>query len=124
MLAGGPILNAQVKLIELSVDQTGIEQCFKTVIEEPLDEKLLLYPNPNDGTFTLKVAPSFAAQIISIEVIDKAGRIIHTEDVPDPTSLKDMRICLKDLETGIYLLKVHAGKEFHTRKFVIQNQKR
>jgi len=123
ILSGGLMLNAQVKVIELSVDQTGLEQCINIIIEKPQEDLLKLFPNPNDGDFTLKIAPSLAGQITSVDLIDKMGRIIQKKDVSDLIPLQNITISMEDLATGVYFLKVNAGKQVHTRKFVIQNPK-
>lgn len=124
VLSGGVLLQAQIKPIELSVDQTGIEHCINALIEQPQNELLQLYPNPNSGAFTLKIAPSLADRVTGIEVFDETGRLIQQEDVPDRVFLEDIQICLEDIAAGTYFLKVSAGKQIYTRKFVIQNRRR
>jgi hypothetical protein len=69
-------------------------------LEEHLSSQILLYPNPNNGVFTLEMPQALIGQII--QIFDMAGRLIQ-----ESTALEiKQHIELKDVATGSYLLRI------------------
>jgi hypothetical protein len=69
-------------------------------LEEHLSSQILLYPNPNNGAFTLELPQALIGQ--TIQIFDMAGRLIQE------TSAQEMKqhIELKDVATGSYWLRI------------------
>ncbi|PSK95143.1 putative secreted protein (Por secretion system target) [Taibaiella chishuiensis] len=81
------------------------------------DKKLSLYPNPNNGIFNVK--GSLAASKATVDIIDKAGRIIYRRDLSVPGGKLDHRIELTPATAqGVYLLRVVSGNEVYAVRFV------
>ncbi|HEY9176502.1 MAG TPA: T9SS type A sorting domain-containing protein, partial [Flavipsychrobacter sp.] len=74
--------------------------------------KLEVYPNPNNGTFT--VSGLAGATTVDVEVLNAIGQIIyvHTPTINDGSD--KLRIELSDTPMGIYVLKIHVdGQMYH-----------
>jgi hypothetical protein len=69
-------------------------------LEELLSAHILLYPNPNNGAFTLELPQALIGQ--TIQIFDMAGRLIQE------TTAQEIKqhIELKDVATGSYWLRI------------------
>jgi hypothetical protein len=69
-------------------------------LEEHLSSQILLYPNPNNGAFTLELPQALIGQ--TIQIFDMAGRLIQE------TTAQEMKqhIELNDVATGSYWLRI------------------
>ena len=93
---------------------------FPTALEE-LTEKGLsmrLFPNPNQGKFTLSLQSSSANEI-SLTVINAIGSTVRSEKCDINGSLQK-QLDLSKLPSGFYFLQIQDGKTKQTRKFVIE----
>lgn len=82
---------------------------------------LTLYPNPNNGTFTLsgKLNTTTAAQV-STEICDMIGNIIYKTTVTATNGMLDEQIRLdNNLPSGSYLLKTITATETQTFHFTV-----
>lgn len=86
---------------------TGIED------KENTDAELQLYPNPNNGLFTLIQSDRKA----HVEIFDELGKKIYSAD-PSPGKIQ---IDLSDQAKGIYILKWTSGEgKVSNKKIIIQ----
>ena len=76
-----------------------------------------LYPNPNNGNFSVQFTPS--AQNIGITVHDMRGRVIFDKQYQN-TGLFNESIQLDNVESGVYLVKIQDGSRSLTKKIVIE----
>lgn len=95
-----------------------ITNTVATEVVEPLsvDEfntnKVIIYPNPTNGTLNIKAKTA----ISGITIYDLNGRLLKTE-LPNTNSL-DYQLNTKDLSQGIYFLEVTSNNTKQTLKFV------
>ena len=85
-----------------------------TQTDEPSDvnNTLIIYPNPNDGTFT--VTNNFETGIL--EIYNPIGQLIYTKKlVTNNTSID-----LSNFKNGIYIVKLNDEQGIHTSKLVIK----
>ena len=75
----------------------------------------LLYPNPNDGTFTVEIELLEEGQL-HITCVDMRGKVLFKESREG----KDFRLEYRDLELaqGIYLLNLRVSERSETLKFM------
>lgn len=100
----------------------GSTTAFDTVmmstvgLSEGLSSGIIIYPNPNEGSFTLK-AEGIEGNSLSVRICDLNGREVFVDQLPNGLSRFGKRIDLPgNLGRGIYLLEVSAGeKVFHSR---------
>ncbi|WP_298531725.1 reprolysin-like metallopeptidase [uncultured Algibacter sp.] len=121
--------NWTIKLGDFEVDDIGtlnswfIEICDTSEIpldvEPPIrNTEFKLFPNPNNGEFTIKLFnPSVNS--IHIDVFDLRGRLIYKRVYEGITDF-DEDIKLKQVQSGLYLLKIYFGTELYTRKIIIK----
>ena len=85
----------------------------------------MLYPNPNDGRFTIDIplAP-FKGGIDAIEVVNVVGQVVFKSQIPDAIPIAigtKFQVTLPEtVVSGVYLLRVKSGDEVKTMKFTVQ----
>ncbi|RNC87213.1 MAG: T9SS C-terminal target domain-containing protein [Winogradskyella sp.] len=77
-----------------------------------------LYPNPNSGDFNLEFN-SGSGKDINIDVYDISGKLVYNRSF-DPTSRFNEQISLKNVSSGIYIMKVNDSDKTVTRKLIIE----
>lgn len=86
--------------------------------DNDLSQTLSLYPNPNDGNFTLSF--DFTTQKdVTIEVFDVSGRIIYT-DRENNIMTYNKQIGLESAESGIYFVRIITTEGVVTEKVMVQ----
>jgi hypothetical protein len=75
-------------------------------------QELIIYPNPNNGLFTVK-----AAYNTNIEIYDLLGDIVYKTAGKQKTSTE---IDLSKSPKGIYFVKLIDGNVIQTRKIIVQ----
>ena len=105
-----------------TVNNVSIELCTTTTtVELSTDEfelnNFALYPNPNNGDFTLTFN-SNSGKDIDVSVYDISGKLIHNKTY-DPTATFDKSISLNNVSSGIYLMTVNDSDRTVTKKLII-----
>ncbi len=73
-----------------------------------------LYPNPNDGSFTLNFSETI--QNISVSIVDITGKILSSE-----TFLNSENIAFNhNLSSGIYFVNVNSKDSEATLKMIVE----
>ncbi len=80
--------------------------------------ELNIYPNPNQGNFTVALATAdrIAGQLT---VVDQIGRTIHTEDI-DVTGSTKINMNLGNVASGVYVLMINSANGRMVRQFVVK----
>lgn len=81
-------------------------------------ERLLLFPNPNNGSFTLEIQ-SDTSNKVSINIYDIRGRKIHKQAYTNSANFKQV-IELENIESGLYLITVSDGQRKTTKRIIIK----
>jgi hypothetical protein len=80
--------------------------------------EISLYPNPNNGSFTIEI-PAIA-QDMQIAIIDMNGRVVETRNIAANENEQHLEINLSNISKGIYMVQAISGDyNFHT-KLVIE----
>lgn len=79
-------------------------------------ENISIFPNPNQGVFTL-VMDNILAN--SIEVFDVSGQLIYRKERIE--QLNSVDIHLQDTPVGFYILKIKTAQGIITKQFVISD---
>ncbi len=87
-------------------------------IEEFGFENFAVYPNPNNGTFSVQLNGSLERSI-KFEVFDIGGRYMHNKSYDNVGDFNE-EIRLRNIRPGVYLLVVSDGKRKTTKKIVIR----
>jgi hypothetical protein len=128
----------------ITVDSTGVGLGFKTItvdvtnakncvgsgtikisfkdcsgIGELKDVSFRMYPNPNNGLFTLELNAS-QKENLSINVMNISGVTVYTLDNLEVSGFVSKNMDLGTLPEGTYVLRLSNGKESTMRKLVIK----
>lgn len=75
-----------------------------------------VYPNPNEGTFTVSVSESIG-EFFSVEIYNTTGAIVWKIDkIGD----KVFNVNLSDAPQGMYLIKIASNGEIFTKKIILR----
>ena len=81
-------------------------------------QNLVLYPNPNKGSFNIKF-DSVSGNDINVSVFDVRGRAIFSKNFQN-AGVFDKNIQLNNAQAGVYLLTVTDGGMKETKKIVVE----
>lgn len=105
-----------------TINSVNLEICSTTVsllVNESFNfENFALYPNPNNGQFTLKFDSTSSNNIV-INVSDIQGRNVY-EKTFISTGLFNENLQLDHAQKGIYLVKIKDGEKQIIKKIVIE----
>ena len=76
-----------------------------------------IYPNPNNGAFTVQFVPA-SQQSISISAHDMRGREVFAKTYPNAGLFSGI-VSLNGVQSGVYLVTVHNGGYKEVRKVVV-----
>jgi subtilisin-like proprotein convertase family protein len=103
-----------------SLNSWAIEVCTSQVQlsnETFTLDNLVVYPNPNNGVFTVRFSPS--SSDIAVSVHDIRGREVYNRAYSNAT-IFDESINVGTIEAGVYLVTVRDGAKKEVRKIVIR----
>lgn len=114
----------------ISVDVTNAKNCigsgtihitFKDCsgIGELKDVSFRMYPNPNNGIFTLELNSS-KRETLDIDVMNTSGVTVYSLNNFEVSGFISKKIDLGTLPDGTYLFRISNGKESTLRKLVIK----
>ena len=105
-----------------SVGDWSVEVCSQTLTPLSAEsfglENFSIYPNPNNGNFTVNFT-SQSSNTIEIMVHDIRGREVYMKSFNN-SSLFNQTIQLANVETGIYLVTVKDGERKEVKKIIIE----
>ncbi len=78
---------------------------------------LSIFPNPNNGSFTVKF--NNLNSMVGIKVLDIRGRSIYNKSYTSTVTFNE-DINLKGVQSGIYLLKITDGSKTVNKKIVLE----
>lgn len=82
-----------------------------------------IYPNPNNGTFTIDAnvtTQDFASPISTIEIYNNLGQLIYSEKINSQDGIVNEIVNIGSAVSGIYLLKITHGDYIAQSKIVIE----
>lgn len=85
----------------------------ETPVYEPIVDDVLLYPNPNNGTFKINSQAGKA----DVEIIDVMGRVVVRK--AKQTTYGTLSLS-ENLSNGIYIMKITIDKQISVIKFIVQ----
>lgn len=106
--------------VKASYDGCNSTDTVNVVVYERAKYTLFdMYPNPNNGSFTLH-GHLKKAQTVYFEVCYLNGAVIYTDAVTSIGKDVEKKITLPgQLSNGVYLLRIHADNEMNSLKFSI-----
>ena len=80
-----------------------------------VNDKIIVYPNPSNGTFRIELPNNGNPAIITI--VNLMGEVVASKNVSGNTNLVDFE--LNNLPTGNYIVRVNIGGEVYREKVII-----
>jgi hypothetical protein len=107
------LLSAQAMEVDNDANSlTSLEQAMALTQNGNID--FTVYPNPNDGNFTVKITGN--VQDYTVEIFNAMGGILGNVNCNSET----VSINRSDLPSGIYYLKLSTGSESAVKKLVVK----
>ncbi len=82
-------------------------------------KKLMLYPNPNKGCFTLSGKVN-TKEPVQVDVINSIGQIVYAEAITVNAAELNKEIQLSNAANGIYLLRINIDGEITAIRFRVE----
>ena len=76
-----------------------------------------LYPNPNNGRFTVDFSSLVETESFMLTVVDLIGNTVFQEEISPDESTRQFD--LSHLNSGIYILMIAAGQILLTQKLIL-----
>ncbi len=78
-----------------------------------------LFPNPNDGNFTLNCNLG-SQHDVNFDVMDLSGKVIWTREMKNAFGEISLEISLQEISEGMYFLRIHSESGSISRKFLVK----
>jgi len=90
-------------------------------VEVLTKDQVNIYPNPNNGNFTINIETSVkTSSNVIIEMYDVQGQVVGTYTATNNNGLINKSISNANLKNGIYILKYRIGDSYKFLRVVIQ----
>ena len=89
-----------------------------TPIKIPTENELQIYPNPNNGQFT--VATLASAETAYLRISDMNGRVLVEKKVTPQAGLLQLELDISSEARGNYVVQFQQGKQLLTKQVVLQ----
>lgn len=102
----------EVKLVDDDITKNVEMKIDDTFVETPSDVELEIFPNParNNINITADIT------INKVEIIDITGNVVYNKAIED----MEIRISTADLDTGLYILRIHTDDRVFVEKVQVQ----
>ena len=105
-----------VAIDNLMASSTSSTLQFSVVTYNEKKEYFNLYPNPNNGRFTVEFTSLVDAETFMVTIVDLKGTTVHREQLSAEETSKQFD--LSHLNSGIYVVMIAASKILLTQKFI------
>lgn len=113
---GNPIdlSNAQNGSIAGGIRDVGACENHYVSVEDIIEiPKISLYPNPNNGIFTIETLDT---KVNHIQIFDQFGKLVYNQSIKN--EVNRLNINLGSINPGVYFLKVAQNQKVYSQAFV------
>lgn len=109
------------KLFKLNTSQwtgsysTGIED----MMEPPDGHGLLIYPNPNNGHFSIEILPNDTDGALVTELYSASGKLMSRKNHPSFSGEANLRY--NHMNDGLYMLRCFSRDKVYSSPFLVMN---
>ncbi|MFC2152397.1 trypsin-like peptidase domain-containing protein, partial [Bacteroidota bacterium] len=83
-----------------------------------IQNEIIVYPNPNNGNFTLEIGSTLVEDQLKYKIIDITGKVIQYDVIEKGKEIQQIEI-LNSIE-GIYIIQIITNNNFYTTKIIIK----
>lgn len=119
--ASGNTKSSNIKYIDISISQPGVEECMGTNVPgHNIDTDWInVYPNPNPGQFTVELQLHDGSNSLVIQLFDLTGKIVfESTELSNGTNLKK-DLDVSQLENGVYFLQLTGKEKVGVKQIII-----
>jgi hypothetical protein len=84
-----------------------------------LTNEVLAYPNPANTEATFSITIAERSPVVSLQVLDVRGKVVHTELWSDVTGTFEHTLSLDKIARGIYFVSVQSGNSTAVTKLSV-----
>jgi hypothetical protein len=88
------------------------------VVENSLENGVNVYPNPNNGEFTIAIDANVGD--LKIEIVDMQGRVVYLSQENNVQAGFTTRVSLNEMAEGIYMVRLTSAEAQRMMKVVVQ----
>ncbi|WP_055443940.1 T9SS type A sorting domain-containing protein [Lacinutrix himadriensis] len=99
----------------------SLEVCSEStlsVAEQVEVEDFVIYPNPNRGTFNIKMN-TVLEEDINLSVYDVRGRLVYDNRFVNSSNFNET-VTLNNVQSGLYLVEIKTGNKAIIKKIIIE----
>ena len=89
-----------------------LDSCNTTSVSEVSFENLKIYPNPNNGSFTI----ANSELINSVVIMDLQGKVVYRNS---NLNLYNLNVNLENLDRGMYMINIISENEIITKSIIV-----
>ena len=84
----------------------------------PFETNVVVYPNPNDGNFTVVIPGGITGKVI-INIFDMTGQLVFQKMIERTGEPMEIPVNI-DIPAGVYAVQVIAGDQIFTKQIVVK----
>ncbi|TNF48484.1 MAG: T9SS type A sorting domain-containing protein [Bacteroidetes bacterium] len=104
---------------EMVPAEVVVEPCTGLGEDIPFKNSLNVYPNPNNGEFTVSFTANETGDI-NLELVNLIGAQVYSKTMNDVSGSMTQMISTKGLSSGVYLMNVTYKGKIYTQKLIIE----
>ena len=107
-----------VVYIDITIDQTGVDNCITAIENTFPDNNIAIFPNPNRGIFTISMKNARYNGDIKIMIFDETGSTVYTDLFDSVDKEFDKTVDLSDYK-GVFIVTLIGPGYKYSGKLVI-----
>ena len=118
------LFDVTLKVVNACDSNTKVMNGYINILGTGVNEiqpmkNIVIFPNPTNGTFTLK-AELANKQEVKVNLFNSLGQIIYTKYLPENSTTIQTTFDLSGNAKGVYYLQLIAGGKYYYEKVVVE----
>ena len=105
--------------LDIAIDQTGVEDCITSIESTFPDGVIEVFPNPNNGIFTISLNEGNYVDDIKVNIIDESGKFIYSDSFCQNIGEHTKTIDLSG-KKGVFIITLQGSEYKYSCKVIIK----